>query len=351
MLLEIVMAKKQNSFDYTAEIKLLKSESPKNLYLLSGEEDYLRDRYLETLKTVCIPEGENGFSYKRFDGPTVDAADLGKAIDIMPFLSERTFVELRNVDINKTNDTDQLIGVLSSIPEYCTVCFVQDASYETDGRMRFVRFLKDKGKALEFNSQDQTKLFNWIKRRFEALGKEIDSVSIQRLVFISGDLMNALIPEIEKVAAYAKSRRILPADIEAVASHLPEADVFEMVNLISEKKYDTALHLLAELLRNKENAPASILGTLSFQLRRLYGIKLALAEGKKQKEIKELLNIRYDFIAEKQVAAAGKFSTTQLEKDLRNCVQSEYAMKTTAGDDLELLKTLFVKMIAEDKNE
>ena len=345
------MAKKQNSFDYTAEIKTLRSQPPRSLYLLYGEEDYLRDRYLEALKSVCIPEGESGFSYKRFDGPSVDASDLGKAMDVMPFLSERTFIELRNVDINKTGDTDQLIAALSSIPEYCTVCFVQDASYETDGRIRFVKFLKDKGKALEFTSQDQTKLFNWIKRRFEALGKEIDSGTIQRLVFISGDLMNMLIPEIEKIAAYAKGRKILPADVEAVASHIPEADVFEMVNLISDKKYDPALHLLSELLRNKENTPIAILSTLSFQLRRLYGVKLALAEGKRSREIKDILNIRYDFIADKLVSSAGKFTASQLGKSLRICAETEYAMKTTGGDDLELLKTLFVKLIAEDKNE
>ena len=191
--------------------------------MLSGEEDYLRDRYLEALKAVCIPEGESGFSYKRFDGPSLDAFELGKALDVMPFLSERTFVELRNVDINRLAEPDQLIAVLSSVPEYCTVCFVQDASYETDGRSKLVKFLKEKGKSLEFTSQDQTKLFNWVKRRFEALGKEIDSSTVQRLVFISGDLMNTLIPEIEKIAAYAKGRKILPADVEAVASHIPEA--------------------------------------------------------------------------------------------------------------------------------
>ena len=345
------MAKKQNSLDYAAEIKTLKSEPPGNIYLLYGEEDYLRDRYLEALKAVCIPEGESGFSYKRFDGPAIDAAELGKATDVLPFLTERTFIELRNIDINKTADTDQLIAVLSSVPEYCTVCFVQDAAYETDGRIRFVKFLKEKGKALEFTSQDQTKLFNWIKRRFEALGKEIDNGTIQRLVFISGDLMNTLIPEIEKVATYSKGRKILPADIEAVASHIPEADVFEMVNLISDKRYDAALHLLSELLRNKDNTPIAVLNTLTFQLRRLYGAKLALAEGKKSREIKEILNIRYDFIAEKLVYSAGKFTASQLENALRSSIETEYSMKSTGGDDLELLKTLFVKLIAEDKNE
>ena len=345
------MAKKQNDFDYTAEIKQLKSDAPKNLYLLCGEEDYLRDRYLETLKEICIPEGESGFSYKRFDGPAIDAAELGQAIDLMPFLSERTFVELRNVDINRIAETDEMIRLLSSIPDYCTVCFVQDASYEADGRTRFVKFLKDKGKYLVFSPQDQNKLFNWVKRRFEALGKEIDSSTVQRLVFISGDLMNTLIPEIEKAAAYSKGRKILPADVEAVCSHIPEADVFEMVNLISEKRYDQALHLLSELMRNKDNPPVSILATLSFQLRRLYGVKLALTEGKRTREMKDLLNIRYDFIADKLISSAGKFSLLQLEKAVNNCAETEYTMKTTGGDDQELLKTLFVKLIAEDKNE
>ena len=138
------------------------------------------------------------------------------------------------------------------------------------------------------------------------------------------------------------------ADVEAAASHIPEADVFEMVNLISEKKFDAALHILAELLKNKDNAPVAILASLSYQLRRIYGVKLALQSGKRQKDIRDLLKIRWDFIADRLILSAGRFSMAQLRGAVAECVEAEYKMKSSSGDDAELLKEIFIHLILGD---
>ena len=123
-------------------MKKLKAGSPDRLYLLYGNEDYLRDYFLTQLREKCIPDGDDGFSYKRFDGPSVDARQFARALDVMPFLSERTFIELRNVDINKIPEADKFLDLLKTIPDYCTVAFIQDAGYEPDGRMKVVKYLK-----------------------------------------------------------------------------------------------------------------------------------------------------------------------------------------------------------------
>ena len=60
------MAKKEKQrLDYSAQIKLLRSEGPERLYLLCGEEDYLREAYLDQLKNMCLDGGERDFNYKR----------------------------------------------------------------------------------------------------------------------------------------------------------------------------------------------------------------------------------------------------------------------------------------------
>ena len=49
------MAKKnEQQLNYGAEVKKLKAEGPKNLYLLWGVEDYLREQYLIELKKLCL---------------------------------------------------------------------------------------------------------------------------------------------------------------------------------------------------------------------------------------------------------------------------------------------------------
>ena len=205
------MAKKSGrdeQFNYAAEVRVLKERGPERLYFLWGPEDYLREQYLLQLKKKCLPEGEDSFSYKRVDGPTLDLLWFREALDAMPFLTERSFIELRDVDLNKLSDAEAFTKLLTDIPDYCTVAFVQNAQFEPDGRLRAVKTLRSEGRELKFTQQSQGMLTDWIVRRFAAAGKGIELAAAQRLIFISGDLMSRLIPEIEKIAAYAKGDKV-----------------------------------------------------------------------------------------------------------------------------------------------
>ena len=193
--------KEEEKLNYNAELRRLKQQGPESLYLLWGPEDYLREQYLQQLKAVCLPEGEDSFSYKRMDGPELDDIELQNALDAMPFMTERTFVEIRDADLNKLKEPEKYIKILSDIPDYCTVAFVQSAQYELDGRMKLIKSLKSEGRELKFTQASQGLLIDWIIRRFAAAGKGVELDAAQRLIAMSVDLMSRLIPEVEKVAA------------------------------------------------------------------------------------------------------------------------------------------------------
>ena len=101
------MAKKnqKETMNYNAEVKLLKEEGPQRLYFLWGPEDYLREAFLTELRGQCVPS-EDDFSCQRFDGPALDMGALQEAVDMLPFFSERRFVEVRDYDVNSCRDAD-----------------------------------------------------------------------------------------------------------------------------------------------------------------------------------------------------------------------------------------------------
>ena len=129
-------AKNDKAINYAAAVRALKEQGPGRLYILHGKEDYLREKFLEELKKICLPEGEDSFSFKRIDGPELDPYVLQSALDSVPFLSERSFVELRNIDLNKIKPSEKFIDLFSDIPDYCTVAIVLKAEYELDGRLK-----------------------------------------------------------------------------------------------------------------------------------------------------------------------------------------------------------------------
>lgn len=342
------MAKKNKLDDkkinYAAELRRLKEEGPERLYLLWGPEDYLREQYLNELKGICLPEGEDSFSFKRIDGPELDERELEEALDTMPFLSDRSFVEIRGVDLNRLKEAEKILKLLTDIPDYCTVAFVQSAQFEPDGRLKIIKAIRDTAKELLFSPQSVSLLTGWIARRFSAVGKSIELDAIQRLIFVSGDLMNRLIPEIEKVAAYAKGDKITVADVDAVASHIPDADIFEMTDLIAQGKINSALSVLAELLSDRKNEPIMMLGSLGAQMRKLYAARLAIDNELGTKYIMENCSIKYEFVAKKLLSAARGYSLDRLIRALDICVETDYRMKSSGGDNGELLKEAVLRI-------
>lgn len=342
------MAKaKEEKLNYKLELQKLKAEGPRSLYLLWGKEDYLREQYLTQLKTVCIPEGESGFNFRRFDGPEIDAAQLRQAVDAMPFLSERSFVELRGLDINRLKESQEIQEILADIPDYCTVCFIQNAEYEPDGRLKLIKTIREKGVELKFTQQGQGALIDWIARRFSAQGKRIDFEAAQRLIFISGDLMNRLIPEIEKIAAYAQGDHVGVKEVEAVAHHIPEAQVFELTDHLARKQYNAAMNTLAEIFAENEYDAIYLLAVLGSQMRRLYAARLAIEKGLGAKYVAECCAIKYDFLVSKLMESARGFSLEQLKDAVRICAETDEQMKSSAGDSRELLKNAVLAIAAE----
>ena len=344
------MAKRNDKNDmrlnYAGAVRKLKELGPQRLYFLWGPEDYLREDYLTKLKKICLPEGEDSFSFKRLDGPELDRQELRQAVDAMPFLTERSFVEIRNVDLNRLGEAESYLRLLEDIPDYCTVALVQSAQFEPDGMLKMIKGLREIAVELKFTQQPQGMLIDWISRRFAAAGKRIDLEAAQRLIFISGDLMNRLIPEIDKISAYAKGEKVTLADVEAVANHIPEAVIFDMTDQIARKQYNSAVSTLAELLADKNNEPIPMLAMLGVQMRKLYAARLALEEGLGNQYVMDVCAIKHDFIANRLLQSARGFTLPQLQRAVELCADTDYCIKSSGQDDRELFKETVLRIAA-----
>ena len=258
-------------------------------------------------------------------------------------------MEVRDYDINACRDADaaRLKQIVGDVPETCTLCFVFGASYAPDGRTAAVKALKKAAHCVEFTEQEQGALTRWVQTRFRALGKTVAPGDAEYLIFLSGTRMNALIPEIEKAAAYAAGESVTRADIDATASRLPEADVFELTDCIARRRFDDAAKLLRDLLSDKNNHPIMLCALIGQQFRRLYAAKAAQAARRSRADGMELCGVRYDFAYDKLCAAARSFSPEQLGALVKLSAQYDYKMKSTGQDPGQLLLELFGRIAAE----
>ena len=343
------MAKaKKTAFNYNAELKFLKENGPERLYLLYGPEEYLRERYLEELRALC-GAGDDGFSYRKLEGAGPDFHNaLAEAVNALPFFTERTLVEVRDYPLNKCKDADweRLKGIAGDVPEWCTLAFVQSAGNAPDGRLAAVKGLKKLGRALEFGEQDSAALTGWVVNRCKALGKMISRADAEYLVFLAGTRMNALIPEIEKAAAYAAGETVTRADIDATVNRMPEADVFALTDLLAARRFDEAASLLSDLLGNKDNHPILLNALIGQQLRRMYACKAGEAAGRGKADVMELCGVRFDFLYNKLAMSVKPYSLEQLGALVALSAEYDFRMKSTGVDAGVLLRELFVRIAA-----
>lgn len=347
--------KKEATVSYNELVTALKAAPPARVYMLRGEEDYLRDQYLAVLRGLCVPEGIESFNYRRIDGPKIDLRELSEAVESMPFMGERTLIEVRNFDINKTSDYDGAVfaALLADVPEWATLAFIFAPEYAPDGRLAPVKAVRKYGVDAHFTPQEGAQLVRWVVNHFKQEGKQCPGDVAAHLLYVSGSLMNTLLPEITKIAGVAKGETVTKQDIDAVAERRPDTKVYEMTDMLGRRQYDRAAKMLAELLQDKSQTASGLLFMISDQMRQLYCAKLAPrgAEGRAYMlECFPSLSSR-SFLIPKLVEAANSFSLSRLARAVQLCADCEFAMRNGgATADEERLAELLVRL-ATDRND
>lgn len=330
----------------------LKAGTLGNIYIFYGEESYLRQRYLEEIREQMVPDGFEEFNYHRLSGKGLPMQELADAVEAMPMMAEHTLVTVTDLDIFHLEERQRriLAEILSDVPEYCVLIFIYDLlEYKRDGKMKKLTGVLDKyAQEVEFAQQDRSALLKWVKRRAAATGHDIDTAAADHLLFTCGSLMTDLVPEIEKIGAYAKGTNITIADINAVADPVLDARIFDMTNSITAGKYDDAARILGELLR-MQTEPIALLAAMGKELRRLYTARLALDAGKDRTWLQRLWNMRSDYPAKLLLSAARKIDHRWCQMAVQNCQILDRRMKSEKNINSEAELKLFLMELAVNR--
>ena len=140
---------------------------------------------------------------------------------------------------------------------------------EIDKRSRLFKQLERDGLAVEYVKQQEKLLFAWINARMKSVQKVMmDSVK-GYLLDLTGENMELIDKELEKLIAYAWDRNeITLQDVKRLCPNQLEDQIFEMVKAISEKKQEQALRYYYELLGLKI-APIKILALINRQFQQI----------------------------------------------------------------------------------
>jgi len=319
------------------------------VYLFYGEEKYLLHSYLTKVREKLIPAGFEEFNAHRLSGRKLTILELSEVVEAMPMMAERTLVEVTDLDIFRLDELQRqaFMELLADFPEYCTMILLYDTvEYKRDGKLKkLCAALDEHVTEVEFCQQESRALYKWVRAHFAATGHEIDDGTVEHLLFICGSMMTNLVPEIQKIGAYAKGSAITKSDIDAVADPVLDARVFDMTNAITARRYDDAARVLGGLLR-MQTEPIVILAAIGKELRRLYTARLALDSGKDRLWLKELWHMSSDYPAKLLMQAAQKVDHAWCSAAVKKAQQLDRRMKSERNMDSEQELKLFLMELA-----
>ena len=345
--------KQKDTSAYDALNAALKNGVLKNLYVFHGEERYLLERTLETIRKMLVSGDAAAFNHRRLNGAGLTIDTLEAAVDTLPAFAERTLVEVSDYDLFKAGEQDKvrLIGLISDLPDYVCLIFVYDVmEFKLDGRLKLTAALKEHAELVEFHLQEQGRLVKWIGKHCADGGKSIDTSTAEYLAFVTGGLMTALNEEIEKLCFYTEGRSITRADIDAIVSPALDAVSYQLTDAVVSGDFNRAASVMTDLLTMRE-APHKLMYSIAMRLRQLLAARVSLDNALGTKEFMSIAGIKFEFQARGLLSAARRVGLAECARFVS--LSAETALRLNSGGSGEAaaqLTDLLIRLSACREN-
>lgn len=314
----------------------MKERTFKPVYLLFGEEAYLKTSYKNRLKNAII--GDDTMNYSSFEGKGLDLEEVIRLADTMPFFTEHRLILVENSGFFK-NAADKLVEYLPMMPDTTCLLFVES---EVDKRSRLYKKVKDLGYAAEMSRQSTAQLAKWAGTILAKEGKKITARTMDVFLSMTGDDMENIRMELEKLISYTMGRDVITeADIEAVCTVRVTSKIFDMVAAIVNRNPRKAMDLYEDLLTLKE-PPMRILFLIARQFNQLLQVKELMGQGMDRSAIASRLKLQ-PFVVGKVMPQAKQFSGEQILSYVKFCVDTEEAVKSGRLQDRLAVELLITK--------
>ncbi len=241
--------------------------APLPVYVVYGDEDFLRRRVLEALKLRILGNDENAvFGFSAHSGDKAVWSSIHDELQTLPFLSQRRLVAIESAEAFVSAHRPLLERYVQS-PPASGVLVLEVKTWPATTRL--YRLL-DGPAAISCKALTGAKLSEWCRRWSDTrYGKQLTTAAAQLLVEFVGAEMGLLDQELAKLSVYiGDAARIGAEDVDCLVGNNRAENTFKIFELIAQGNAAGALALLDKLLGQGEK-PIALLGAFSWQLRKL----------------------------------------------------------------------------------
>ena len=293
------------------------------VYLLFGEDEYLRNEYLKKIKKA-FGEVKLGINYVQIDENNV--TNIISDIETPAFGFPSKLIIAKNTGLFKKKN-----ALSESVAKYLKTANLDGVELvfiEIEPEKNSLYNLISKiGEVKEFKEQKLPQLITKVKSIAKAYNVNIMENTASYFIECVGTNMSDIINELRKLIEYAgNGGTIEKQDIDALCIKKSESIIFDLTDNLGRKKITEAIEVLHNLVYAKEPIQR-ILIMLYNHFKKLYIIKLAIEENK---NIAQSLKLKPNqaFLVNKYQTQAKYFSKEELRSLLEELIKIDSSSKS-----------------------
>ena len=314
----------------------------KNVYLLSGSENYFIDKALE--KIISRLEIDKTTELVTIDCDTKPAlGEIISTIDSSPFFGAKNVVLVKNSTFfSAEKKFERLENILKDMQPTNYVIFTAKTA---DKRRKLYKIISQVGLILEAEPLRPWEVDAWLNEKLLTLGKIMRGDARrhfnERLGILPEISLWYLENELDKVALNVAGKEITADDLRKNMLAPPEVSNFALTDAIDERKAKKSLYLLRMQAKNPAKIPLVII-LLVNHVRRLLRAKFFMAQGISGRKLGEPLEMN-PYIAQKLGETSKSYSEKLLEEIFIELSEADFKLKTGRAG-LEILERILLKL-------
>ncbi len=324
---------KDNGF--TELKKQIKENNIGRLYLFFGEEEYVKQVYVEKMKEIIDDAGFADFNHITIDEKDLEPDFVNDALESFPMMTERKLIIIKNSGIfqKAREDVKEFWSKrLKNIPDYVTLVFDETG---VDKRSVLYKTAAKEGLAAEFEYLSETDMVAWVEREARRNKKTISRNSAAYMVGICDEGLSYVKNELNKLISFCDSE-ITVSDIERIVAKSLSVRVFDLTDAIMAGDADKAVALTEDFKTVKESA-FKILYLLSGTFDKCLRTRLMSAEGASYGDIAEKTGIK-PFLVRKYMENGRKFGEDYLVGRIMRVAEIDLSIKEGEIDEWTALE-------------
>lgn len=321
-----------------------------SLYFFYGPETYLIQQYTDRLLRKANPPFPD-FNLQRFDGREASVDDIADAAEALPFLAERKFVTVSDLDVESRSASDlgKLYELLENLPSSATLLFYCPG-VEVDGKKsakwkKWIAAVNKAGVSVPMERRTGADLEKLLCAAAAKRSCALSRANAALMVRYAGNDLQTLLQELDKLCAFSAGKEITAQAIEQLVTKNLETTVFMLGKAIVAGNYDKAYSVL-DLLFSQNEEPVNVLAVLSTVYLDMYRVRAAIQSGFTAQEPAGYFDYKGKEFRLRNAERDGKnLSTAMLRESLSALLETDIALKSARGSRRIQMEKLIARLL------